>query len=305
MPMPWGRSMHSGPEPVPIRALDGGRVLKTPRTGIEWLVRHSVDHPTFVPLLDMPSDGRRPPSLVLQRAAASLEIHARLVGGLRPGQVVGVAHALVPALERLHRAGLAHGDLHPGNVLVAATGAVWLADFDASGPVGAAAWAGRAGYLAPERRLCPRADQWSLAATLTAVMAPSGSDRATRAVRSVLARARAPQPAHRYRTLAQLAVALGAAAEPAPLLASIPPPGVGMASSRSPARSASAPDAEPPVPSPSSPPRPPRLVTAVPATDPLMADPLFGPIAVAFAPTRRFGPSPRLVAGSGSGTRRR
>ncbi len=53
---------------------------------------------------------------------------------------------LASALAHAHSRGLAHGDVHPGNVLVGPEDAIWLCDWGASPDV-----AGHPGYAAPER----------------------------------------------------------------------------------------------------------------------------------------------------------
>ncbi|MBI5501202.1 MAG: protein kinase, partial [Deltaproteobacteria bacterium] len=83
-----------------------------------------------------------------------------------------LAQALV-ALAHLHRRGLVHRDLHPGNVRVAEVPGglrVTLLDFDLAVPVGAAApAAGRLAFVPPEQLLGrpePRSDLWALAAAV-------------------------------------------------------------------------------------------------------------------------------------------
>lgn len=64
-------------------------------------------------------------------SASSLASVARS-GPLDPAYVVGVLHLVASALEVAHAAGLVHGDIKPGNLLLAPGGAVKLADFGLS-----------------------------------------------------------------------------------------------------------------------------------------------------------------------------
>ena len=98
---------------------------------------------------------------------------ARLVaarGHLAPGEVVTVLAPVAGALGRLHRAGVTHGDLSPGNVLLDLDGRPWLADLGTGRVVGeepTAVW-GTEGYLAPEVLMGeepgPAADVYALGA---------------------------------------------------------------------------------------------------------------------------------------------
>lgn len=57
-------------------------------------------------------------------------------GRLTPGEVVTVAAPVAQALSALHTAGLVHGDLSPGNVLLTGTGMPMLSDLGLVGRVG-------------------------------------------------------------------------------------------------------------------------------------------------------------------------
>ena len=73
-------------------------------------------------------------------------------GVLWPREAVGVLRALLKVLAGLHRQGIAHGDLAPGNVLVAADGRAVLGDLGSARLVGerhGPTW-GTRGFVAPE-----------------------------------------------------------------------------------------------------------------------------------------------------------
>lgn len=98
---------------------------------------------------------------------------AHLVGArghLGPGEVVTVLAPLAEALGRLHAAGVVHGDVSPGNVLLDLDGRPALADLGLGRVLGeapAAVW-GTPGHLAPEVLLgavpTPAADVYALGA---------------------------------------------------------------------------------------------------------------------------------------------
>lgn len=117
-------------------------------------------------------------------AAGSLSAVVRAEGGLSPGQLVTAATPVAQALEHLHAQGAAHGDVSPGNILLAPDGRPALADLGEAQLLGMSQSArGTEGFLAPERedlvhddrrlrsrarqlasRLAPEADVYSLAA---------------------------------------------------------------------------------------------------------------------------------------------
>jgi serine/threonine-protein kinase PknK len=119
---------------------------------------------------------------------------ARL-GGDRATTAAILAHAVGRALEELHEAGIRHGDVKPGNVLVAAgtpredaasqRGAT-LIDLGLAGSVAGPALGGTPRYAAPELREHgdggPAADLWALGVLLAEVLderIAAGSDVAT------------------------------------------------------------------------------------------------------------------------------
>lgn len=117
-------------------------------------------------------------------AGGPLSAVVRAEGGLSPGQLVTAATPVAQALAHLHTQGAAHGDISPGNILLAPDGRPALADLGEAQLLGMPQSArGTEGFLAPERedlvredrrlrsrarhvasRLAPEADVYSLAA---------------------------------------------------------------------------------------------------------------------------------------------
>lgn len=56
-------------------------------------------------------------------------------GRLSESECRGIGSRIAEALAAVHERGLVHGDVKPANVLMAPEGDVWIADFDAAGPV--------------------------------------------------------------------------------------------------------------------------------------------------------------------------
>lgn len=170
----------------------------------------AIEHPNIVRVVDVHRD-----ELVLERAAGgSLHdlLHAR--GRLAPGEVVTIALAIADALGEVHRRGLVHCDVHPGNILFSAAMLPLLADFGCAGPVGVAVGHGAPGFTAPEVEqrspATPQSDQWSLAATMRAALGPI----VPTPLAVVLAVSLAPDPADRFPNMRAMATALSCAAAP-------------------------------------------------------------------------------------------
>lgn len=108
-----------------------------------------VHHPHLVrvgPLIDLPGSGL----VVLQQEVpgADLRTVAAGRGSWSPGEVVTVLVPLAEALAELHGAGLAHGDVSAGNVVIDTDGRPVLVDVVCSdGPTER----GTPGFAAPER----------------------------------------------------------------------------------------------------------------------------------------------------------
>lgn len=93
---------------------------------------------------------------------------------LTPGETVTVLSPIAQALSHLHRAGVAHGDVSPGNVLLAPDGRPALADLGDVQLLGMPRTStGTPGFLAPERDDALRAAEHGVAGNaLGAALAP-------------------------------------------------------------------------------------------------------------------------------------
>ncbi|MGI4893499.1 MAG: protein kinase domain-containing protein [Janthinobacterium lividum] len=117
-----------------VLAPDGGDGLPgDPAGGADVLRELSmlrrVRHPRVVAVHDISRDERGRPVLVLDLAAGgSLAGLLAARTRLGAGEASGLLAVLGPALEELHAAGIVHGDVAPGNVLLDARGEPLLAD---------------------------------------------------------------------------------------------------------------------------------------------------------------------------------
>jgi hypothetical protein len=197
-------------------------------------------HPNVVSLhrAELTADGR--PMLVLELCEGSLARRLTEEGPAPVATVLGAAIALAGALETAHRAGVLHGDVKPGNVLVTRYGEYALADFGiaalraaATGTAGADATGATVLHAAPEvlagGPVTPASDVYGLASTMielltgAAPFAGSGDAEQVRrrvltepappltdpsvppALRDLVARALAKDPADRPSTPLELA----------------------------------------------------------------------------------------------------
>ena len=126
-------------------------------------------HPSINPVFDVVADGGAVWVLSQAVPGRSLraEVHRR--GALGPAVAASIGLAVLAALTYAHERGMVHGNLHPGNVLLAVDGRIWVADFGI--PSLAAETVGRlSGFTAPDAP-SPAGDLWSLGAVLyTAAM---------------------------------------------------------------------------------------------------------------------------------------
>ena len=220
------------PEPD---ASERARILREAR------ILASLEHPGIVPVHDagVLPDGRV--FYVMKRVRGErLDDYAR--GGRSRVELLRVFRQVCEAVAFAHAAGVIHRDLKPQNVMLGAFGEVLVLDWgvakvrgeptlDARSSVRTAASArsegetapgtviGTPGYMAPEQMtgdatFDERADVYGLGGILHFLLTgghpPSGSaeERVTdlpAALRAIRDRARATDPAHRYRTASELA----------------------------------------------------------------------------------------------------
>ena len=180
-------------------------------------------------------------------------------GPLGVDEAVRITASILAALEAAHAAGIVHRDVKPGNVLLGHRGAVKLADFGiarrlddlSSDLTGAGLFVGTPKYLAPEqvagRPATPATDVYATAIVLYEMLAgaapyegptpmaialahqnaPIPDVRAARPdvpdhVAAVVRRAMAKDPAHRFRTAADMRAALAEHMDPATTVVGAP-----------------------------------------------------------------------------------
>ncbi|MGN6608761.1 MAG: serine/threonine-protein kinase, partial [Jatrophihabitans sp.] len=153
---------------------------------------------------------------------APLSVVARTAGTMSPQQALGVVRGVLRGLVVTHAAGLVHGDVSLGNVLVAVDGHATLIDFGSVVRAGAAAGPSTGAFAAPEVRaggaVSPASDVWSVAAVLVTLLQGTVSAAITTrgvdaGLRPVLDRALADAPTARYPDAAAFLAALEGAAE--------------------------------------------------------------------------------------------
>ncbi|QIS01882.1 protein kinase [Nocardia brasiliensis] len=180
-------------------------------------------------------------------------------GALGPATAVGIVGQVAVALDAAHRAGLVHRDVKPSNIVVHAGGFAYLIDFGIAHGIGQTAVTttglaiGTLAYMAPERftgTADARSDVYSLACVLYECLTgarPYGDTDPARqmhahlmtepprarihnsavpvALDDVIARGMAKNPADRYPSAGDFAVAANAAIGIRHLLLPQPPPG--------------------------------------------------------------------------------
>lgn len=219
----------------------------------ELATTRRLDHPGIVRAFDLHEHEGRPFLTMELLRGRSLAERLR-EGALPRAEALGVAVAVLEALQAAHRAGVVHRDLTPANVFLCEDGAVKLLDFGLARVAGQARLTaqstvlGTPGYLAPEllegKGVDARADLYALGAVLFEMLAgqpafpaadplevlrrkrePPPSARAaspavSEADDALLRRLLEPDPERRLLEAGQALRALGGEAPPAPL----PPP---------------------------------------------------------------------------------
>ena len=149
------KTLHAGPDLDPVHPLVA-----------EFAAWSRLRHPHVVRAYELgrATSGPLPPGtpyLVLE-LVRGLPVHRAMRAGAAPPEAVEeLARRVLRALDHVHRAGLVHRDLKPGNVLVGlgrhGPGRVKLTDFGLASPSGLAGAPGRISgsipYVAPERIL--------------------------------------------------------------------------------------------------------------------------------------------------------
>lgn len=145
------------------------RVLREARTAA------AVRHPVLVTVFDVVEDADRP-WIVLELVEAQTLAARIREQTLSPEQAARVGLDLLAALAAVHRAGIQHRDVKPGNVLIEEDGRPRLTDFGIASTAGDVSLTstgvllGSPSYLPPERARGesggPSSDLWGLAATL-------------------------------------------------------------------------------------------------------------------------------------------
>lgn len=153
-----------------------GRVLRE-RVLREARSAAAVRHPVLVTVFDVVEDEDRP-WIVLELVDARTLSAIVAEKPLTPSEAARVGLDLLAALTAVHRAGIQHRDVKPGNVLIEDDGRPRLTDFGIASTAGdpsltkTGVLLGSPSYLPPERAQGgnggPESDLWSLAATLYA-----------------------------------------------------------------------------------------------------------------------------------------
>ncbi|WP_249999392.1 serine/threonine-protein kinase [Actinoplanes sp. M2I2] len=140
----------------------------------------SVTHPGTVRILDLVRDGDEPWIVMEALSGRALADVLRTDGPLPVEEVRRIGLRLLDALEAVHRAGIVHRDVKPGNVQLCADGRVVLIDFgiafspgyDSGSP--AEGFEGSPAYVSPEQMHGappePASDLFTLGATLYAAV---------------------------------------------------------------------------------------------------------------------------------------
>lgn len=150
------------------------RVLREART------LGGLSHPNVIIVYDVVEDGGEPFVVLELLVSRSLSELVTDRGRLGVAEAAAVGVAIAAALRSVHRAGITHRDVKPGNVLVAGDGRIKLTDFGIARNVADSTMTttglvlGSPAYIAPEVAaggpVTPAADLWGLGATLFAVV---------------------------------------------------------------------------------------------------------------------------------------
>ena len=159
---------------------DEQRIAARARLLHEAQIAATVDHPGTVRVYDIAEDAGDPWIIMEALPGQTLEEVLHNQGPLPVDLVTSLGLRLLDALQAIHRAGIVHCDVKPGNVQLCGGGRVVLTDFGIASTVGDAPStppeliAGSPAYMSPERcrggEFGPASDPFSLGATLYAAV---------------------------------------------------------------------------------------------------------------------------------------
>jgi len=144
--------------PVAVKLLRAGHARDPGSLALfQSEARHaaSLSHPNIAQIYDYGQ--AEPPYLVMELVEGPSLAQVLRGGPLDPSRAMDVLAQAAEGLAAAHRAGMVHGDIKPGNLLVSSGGQVKVADFGISCAAGSAPVTGRGtllgtpAYLAPER----------------------------------------------------------------------------------------------------------------------------------------------------------
>jgi serine/threonine-protein kinase len=176
----------------------------------EALIAAGLWHPHLVPIYDFGESPR--PFLVTQYIDGGSLAERLSAGRGFDGQPLVLARELLGALSHVHRAGIVHRDIKPGNVLIDGGGRALLTDFgiarslDASTITEAGLVVGTLRYLAPENMrgdsASPRSDLYATGVLLADVLAACPEPRLDALVERLTAQDQQQRPASAAQALA-------------------------------------------------------------------------------------------------------
>ncbi|MEJ2859514.1 serine/threonine-protein kinase [Actinomycetospora flava] len=146
----------------------------------EGRIAARVVHPRAIAVFDVVVDDAGPWLVMEYLPSRSLAAVLAAQGPLEPAQAAWIGAQVAEALGAVHEAGIVHGDIKPGNVLITDEGVAKITDFGVSRATwdttstGGGMVAGTPGYFAPEVARggdpSPASDVFSLGATLYAAV---------------------------------------------------------------------------------------------------------------------------------------
>ena len=120
-------------------SLNHRKVSPVGRATHERAVLALVQGPGVIPTPADPAVQRANPSdpTVVETVAGNGSLADVLAerGRLSESECRGVGSRIATALSEIHERGVVHGDVKPANIVMAPDGNLWIADFDAAGPI--------------------------------------------------------------------------------------------------------------------------------------------------------------------------